>query len=74
MINTELYDTILLILIMLLSDMREDAYNFICKKYSYARYKLMNRLLSFKNDLVIVDTHLLLWGENALSTELYFFL
>ena len=26
----------------------------------------MNRLLSFKNDLVIVDTHLLL-GENALS-------
>ena len=26
----------------------------------------MNRLLSFKNDLLIVDTHLL-WGENALS-------
>ena len=51
--------------------MREDAYHFICiKKYSYARYKLMNRLLSFKNDLVIVDTHLLLWVENALSTEL----
>ena len=30
----------------------------------------LNRLLSFKNDLVIVDTHLLLLGENALSTEL----
>ena len=27
----------------------------------------MNRLLSFKNYLVIVDTHLLLWSENALS-------
>ena len=26
----------------------------------------MNRLLSFKNDLVIVDTHLLLWVKNAL--------
>ena len=33
---------------MFLSDMREDAYHFICKKYSYARCKLMNRLLSFK--------------------------
>ena len=50
--------------------MREDGYHFICKNYSYPRYKLMNRLLSFKNDLVIVDTHLLLWGENSLSTEL----
>ena len=35
--------------IIFLSDMSEDAYHFICKKYSYARCKLMNRLLSFKN-------------------------
>ena len=34
----------------------------------------MNRLLSFKNDLVIVNLHLLLWGENAISTNLYYFL
>ena len=34
----------------------------------------MNILQSFKNDLVIVDTQLLRWGENALSTELNFFL
>ena len=34
----------------------------------------MNRLLSFNSDLVIVDTHLLLWDENALFTKLYFFL
>ena len=58
--------------IMFLNDMLEDTCHFICKKYSYARYKLMIRMLSFKNDLVISDTHLLLWG-NALSTELYFF-
>ena len=58
--------------IMFLSDMHEYAYNFICKKYSYARYKLINRLLSFKNNLVIIDTHLLLWGENALSTNYIF--
>ena len=57
---------------MFLSDMREDAYNFICKKYSYARYKFMNRFLNFKNDLVIDDTHLVLWGENAFFTELFF--
>ena len=38
MINTELYDAILLILhYMFLSDMREDGYHFICKKYSYAK-------------------------------------
>ena len=61
MINTELYDTILFIHhFMFLSDVCEDAYHFICKKYSYARYKFMNRLLSFKNDLVIVNIHLLL--------------
>ena len=59
--------------IMFLSDMREDAYQFICKKYSYARYKLMNRLLSFKNDLVIVDTHLLLWGVNVLYCAVTYF-
>ena len=53
------------------SDIANDTYHFICTKYSYARYKLINRLLSFKNDLVILDTHLL-WGENALSTEFYF--
>ena len=40
MINTELYDTILFIHhFMFLSDVCEDAYHFICKKYSYARYK-----------------------------------
>ena len=51
--------------------MRENAYHFfvICKKYSNARYKLMDRLLSL-NDLVIIDTLLLLVGDNALSTEL----
>ena len=43
---------------MFLSDIRDDAYHFICKNYSYARYKLMNRLLSLLLSLVIVDTHL----------------
>ena len=55
--------------IMLLSDMREDAYNFICKKYSYARYKLMKRLLSFKNDLVISTL-----GWKCLIYRIIFFL
>ena len=59
---------------MFLTDMHEGTYHFIFKKYPYARYKLMNILQSFKNDLVIIDTQLLLWGENALSTELNFFL
>ena len=48
MINMELYDPILFILhYMFLS---EDAYHFICKKYSYTRYmyRLMNRLPSLK--------------------------
>ena len=51
--------------------MRKDdiIFFFISKKYSNARYKLMNRLVSL-NDLVIIDTHLLLWGDNALSTKL----
>ena len=50
---------------------REDTYHFffICSKYSTARYKLMDNLLRL-NDLVVIDTHLLLWGDNALSTEL----
>ena len=29
----------------------------------------MDNLLRL-NDLVVIDTHLLLWGDNALSTEL----
>ena len=41
---------------------------FICKKYTNACYKFMDRLLSL-NDLVIIDTHLL-WSDNVLSTEL----
>ena len=50
--------------------MREDAYHFFftCNKYSNSRYKLMDNLLKL-NDLVIIDTHLLLWGNNALPTE-----
>ena len=42
---------------------------FIFKNYSDARYKLMDRLLNW-SDLVIIDTHLLLWGNNALPTVL----
>ena len=42
---------------------------FICKNYSNARYQLMDRLLNL-SDLVIIDTHLLLWGNNALPTVL----
>ena len=49
--------------------MRENAYQIfvICKKYSNARYKLMDRLLIL-NDLVIIDAHLLFVVDNALST------
>jgi hypothetical protein len=50
--------------------MREDAYQFFftSNKYSNSRYKLMDNLLKLK-DLVIIDTHLLLWGNNAPPTE-----
>lgn len=51
--------------------MREDTYyfSFICKKNSNARYKLMDRLLKL-NELTIMETHLLHWGDTALPTEL----
>ena len=41
---------------------------FTWSKYSKSRYKLMNNLLRLK-DLIIIDIHLLLWGDNVLSTE-----
>ena len=49
---------------------QEDAYHFFftCNKYSKFRYKLMDNLLRLK-DLNIIDTHLLLWGNDVLSTE-----
>ena len=42
------------------------------KKYSKTRYEWMDILLSL-NDLLIIDTHLLLWGDNTLSTVLLYF-
>ena len=69
MINMELYDAILLILHYMLSVtcMRTHTTLFVRNIHMLDINNKMNRLLSFKNDLVIVDTHLLLWGENALS-------
>jgi hypothetical protein len=51
--------------------MREDEYYhffFTCNKYSNSIYKLMDNLLKL-NDLVIIDTHLLLWGNSSLPAD-----
>lgn len=46
----------------------EDAYHlfFVCKKYAKARNSLMNKLFAL-NHVNIIDTYLLLWGDDSLT-------
>ena len=55
---------------MFLSEMRKDAYNFICKKYSYARYKLIP-IKWFINGINYMTGIFLYSYANSERSELY---
>jgi hypothetical protein len=61
-------DAKLLILHCVLVAGAKTQFFFNCSKYSNSRYKLMDNLLRL-NNLINLDTHLLLWSNNALPTE-----